>query len=195
VTYYDAEWGHLFVQDSQAGIFVSPLQANLPIQTGDLVEVEGLSAAGDFAPIIADARITTLGQGVMPSPREVSFDHLASGQEDSNWVELRGVVRCISQDRGHLVLDIVSAGNRFKARIPGFTGKQPEELVGAAVRIRGVCGTVFNQKRQVAGIKLFTPDLREIKVEEPGSGDPSGLPAQPIGTLFQFSPKTLSGRG
>src|SRR6266403_1212842 len=24
VTYYDSEWGHVFVQDSQAGIFVSP---------------------------------------------------------------------------------------------------------------------------------------------------------------------------
>jgi len=108
VTYYDSEWGHLFVQDNQAGIFVNPLQANLPIRTGDLVEVEGVSATGDFAPIIAGGRIMALGKGVMPSPREVSFDHLASGREDSNWVELRGVVRCITQDGAHLVLDIAS---------------------------------------------------------------------------------------
>ena len=45
VTYYDASWGLLFVQDAGAGIYVHLGSRRFPLQTGQRVQVEGRTDA------------------------------------------------------------------------------------------------------------------------------------------------------
>src|SRR4029077_1012971 len=51
VTYYDPEEPDLFVQDATTGIWVNLeiVKPNVPVKAGDLVEVEGITEAPDFA--------------------------------------------------------------------------------------------------------------------------------------------------
>ena len=192
VTYYDAEWGHLFVQDSQAGIFVSPLQADLPIQTGDPVEVEGLSAAGDFAPIIAGRANHDATPGrVCTPPLRLPFDHLASGREDSNWVE-PSEVSCALGFSGS-----GPSGSRDRLRRKPISGTNSRLHGQATLKNWSAlqCGSGrsvrdgFQSKSARWPVSnCSSPDLREIKVGGTRSGDPSGLPARPIGTLFPVFP-------
>jgi len=51
ITYYDPEEPDLFVQDSRSGIWVNLeiVKPNVPLKTGDLVEVENVTEAPDFA--------------------------------------------------------------------------------------------------------------------------------------------------
>ena len=93
VTYYDPASGDMFVQDSTAGIYVYPAKVQTGVKPGHAVEVVGASDPGLYAPVIHDAQTEILGTGQMPIPRANSFEHLMTGQEDSQWVQLLGVVR------------------------------------------------------------------------------------------------------
>jgi signal transduction histidine kinase/CheY-like chemotaxis protein len=64
----------------------------------------------------------------------------------------------------------------------------PLHLVGARVRIRGVCGSVFNEKHQLMGMKLLVPSLDLIEVEWRPEGDPFALPVRAITGLLEFDP-------
>ncbi|MFL6210577.1 MAG: response regulator [Pyrinomonadaceae bacterium] len=190
VTYCDPAWGLLFVQDSTGGIFVNIHDQNLRLEPGQVLDVEGLSEAGDFAPVIFNPHVQIVGHGPLPTPRQSSNDLLVSGKEDSQWVEGRGIVRSLSADASHLFLDIEANGNRLKAQVPNVNNPAlPAQLIDAEVRFRAVCGTIFNQKRQLTGIQLFLPSLDNISVETPASADPFSVPTRPVNTLLQFTPQ------
>src|SRR5262249_46736272 len=151
VTYYSPAGNDLFIQDKTAGIYVSPAETNLDIKPGQLVQIEGFSGPGDFAPVIARARVNLLGEGEMPSPRLASFEQLMTGQQDSQLIEIRGVVRLAELKEGEWILKVAMNGGQLEAAAPAGNDLSPETLVDSEVRIRGTCATIFNQRRQLVG--------------------------------------------
>ena len=59
VTYYDPAWPACFIQDSTAGVFVYPAAPAL-LERGNLVEVEGKSERGLYAPIVDKGRFKVI---------------------------------------------------------------------------------------------------------------------------------------
>jgi len=198
VTYYDPRppndpsGGDLFIQDSTAGIFVDAV-TQLSLHPGQLVVVDGVSAGPDFAPQIAKPRVTVLGEGELPGAQRVSFDRMASAGEDSQWVEIQGIIRSAIVENEHLVLDVVVDGGRLQAIVPNFQGPIPQSLVDSKVRIHGACGARFNSKNQLIGVVVYVPSLAQIMIDEPGPPDPFSLPARPIASLMKFTPEKISG--
>jgi signal transduction histidine kinase/CheY-like chemotaxis protein len=190
VTYYDPLWNFLFFQDSTAGIFIDARSIQGPrLDPGQMVEVEGQSAAGEFAPVVVRPRFHSVGTGPMPEPPSLPLQELFSGRQDSNWVEAEGIVQSASKDTEHVLLYIVSGAYKFKALVPGFANRTlPTQFVDAKVKIHGACGTLFNEKRQLIGIQIFVPGEKEIVVEEQAPADPFSLPVRPIDTLLRFTP-------
>jgi signal transduction histidine kinase len=168
VTYYDPGGYIVFVEDRNDGIYVSPHE--LPVTgvgVGDLVDIDALSAAGNFAPILSRAHVRVVARNV-PLPRRRTFmDRILSGAEDSRLVDLEGVIRNASASRNVASLDVLCARNRFSAYVPGLAA--PERLLDARVAIHGVCGTLYNDRRQIRGIQLFVPGPRSLRVIEPPS--------------------------
>jgi PAS domain S-box-containing protein len=188
VTYHDhSAWNLLFVQDESGGIFVANARTT-PLDVGDLVEVTGVTA-GDFAPMVDRAVVRRLGRRPLPISRPLNFDRALVGLEDSRWVELNGVVhRAYVWKEGHLSLDVVAAGLTIQVNLPGvWHGPPPAHLIDAEVRLQGVCGAVFNQRRQLLGLSLFMPSLAYARIEQPPPADPFALPARPMGELLQFA--------
>ena len=192
ITYFDPNWELVFLQDESAGIFVYVPQTELqqnPFKMGDFVEITGQTGPGEFAPVIEAARIQVLGDGVMPTAPVVSLSHMFAGHEDSQWAQVEAVVRSVSAESpDFLLLEVASGLRRFFIQIPTPTFVAPPvHLVDARVRIEGVCATIFNQKRQLVGIKLFVPDLDYITVLSPGHPDIRTLDVRSISSLMQFS--------
>lgn len=188
VTYY-FDTGSCFVQDGSAGIFVGNGQPIGALAPGDLVEVAGVSGAGDFAPIVQPTRVSKLGRVSLPPPRPASYDDLMTGREDSQWVEVEGLVRAVHRDpTSGGIMELASGGGRLTAFVPEGSETNLLPLIDAAVRVKGVCGTWFNKQRQLFGIRLMVSRTSDIAVVEPA--DPAGLrlPAQPIGNLMRFVP-------
>lgn len=187
ITCADRAWGMLFVQDDTAGIYLYEDPPAFAGHAGQVVQVEGFTGAGKFAPIVRQPRLLILGQDRLPWAQPVTLDQLHSGHEDGQFVEVQGIVRYLTVQNGHLTLDLNTSGGLLKAFVPGFeTNRAPLQLLDAEVVVQAVCGTVFNKERQLTGVQLFPADMESIRVTKPAPADPFALPLRPLGSLFQF---------
>lgn len=196
VTYYNPGRELLFAQDETAGIFVQLDQPVPGLATGHLVEVEGVTGPGDFVPVVAEARIRIVEQASLPRPHALSIEVALTGVYDSQWVEMAGVVQSIiNKGPAGFALQVASGPHRFRVDFAHIDSTlRPLHLVDAAVRIRGVCATVFNPQRQLVGIRLFVPHSDFITVQAGGGADPFDAPPVPIGSLARFSSERSGGR-
>jgi len=190
VTYYHPEWFILFIQDETAGIYVDPHGLKeFQVRTGQRVELQGRTSAGDYAPLIADPHLTVREETSMPPPQKVAIGDLLTGTQDSQWIEVEGIVRTVSHSSdGRVFLQLAASTHRFKVTVPNTMQEQfPRNLVDAKVRIQGVCGTLFNARRQLTGFQLFTPAAHYIEIIDPANADPFSMKVRPVNSLLQFS--------
>ena len=176
-----------FVQDTTAGIYVEgSLAPKFAHHWGDQVELEGITGPGKFAPVVRELKTRAVGKGTLPSTRTYRFSELSSGQQDSQWAQVRGIVRSVSIDRTSwpetvLAMNIASGGGSFNVRTPITHEQDFSSWVDSEVLIEGVCGSLFNTQRQLIGVLFYVPDLRFIKVEIQAK-------EVPFSALMRFSP-------
>jgi signal transduction histidine kinase len=173
VTYYDAPLFNLFFQDATAGIFVlvAPnIHAN--IAAGREIEVEGVSDKGDYAPIVKASAIRVLGEAQLPVPRRVSVDQLFTGLEDSQWMEVSGVVRSVTILDGRRYLNLAMNGQRIMTYVENLDESDATKLINATIHVRGVCYSRYNVKRQLRVPWLAASGLADIAVEKPPPSQP-----------------------
>lgn len=189
VTYFDPVTHNMFVQDRTEGtyVFTNGIAALPAIQSGDEVEIAGVTFPGDFAPTIGKPSIRVLGRGKMPEPLNADVEDIFLGNEDSQWVELEGVIHGLDNVLEHALVTLTWGSRSFKAHIIGLP-ILPERFRGARVRLRGVAGSLFNRHRQLLGIQLFVPGMQYMTVLEPAPADPFSLPVRGVEELLQFSP-------
>src|SRR5580658_2513210 len=123
--------GDFFAQDATAGIYVNENDRSLRFQPGELLEIEGVTEELDFAPQIAKARYRVLCRAPLPRPRKVHLDDLLSTREDSQWVQLEGIVQDVESDGDHLKLDLASAGRSLLVNLMAPAGLDRAHLIDA----------------------------------------------------------------
>lgn len=181
----------LFLQDSTAGVYVG-LQSEGDVPVGQEVEVDGTTAAGDFVPLIMAQTIKRLGSGQMPEAHRVSYDQLASGKEDSQWVEINGVVRSVMPStKNRTRVDLMVNGQRVTALVAGMDVTNAQQLVWSTVSLRGVCRTRFNHKRQLRAPFVSVGRRSDIHIDNPAPGGPVEVP---LAALLQFNSEGYYGR-
>ncbi len=174
-----------FVQDSTAGIYVEG--SHIPVfqhVLSNVVEIDGITGPGKFAPVIREHTVRVIGKGTLPNARLYTFSELANGQLDSQRVQVRGIVRSASIDRTSwhevtLAMNVASGNGQFKVRVPIENEQDFSSWIDSEVLIEGVCGSLFNSERQLVGVLFYVPRLSFIKVDA---------------ALLRFSPdKTTAG--
>ncbi len=183
----DAPAPDFLVQDSTSGIYVEGNAAWSSAHIlGQEVEIEGFTGPGKFAPVIRESKTRVLGKGVLPKARVFQFAELADGQQDSQWVRVRGIVRSASIDRTSwremaLALRVASGGGELQVRVPIPREADFSSWVDNQVLIEGVCGSFYNVNRQLTGILLYVPRLNFITIE-------TQTAEVPVSGLLRFSP-------
>jgi hypothetical protein len=178
-----------FVQDETAGIFVGGGKVAPQLAPGDLVLIEGATGPGDYAPIVRPNNVQLVGHTNLPPARQVTFEDLMTGREDSQWVELTGLIRAVHFEPGtQPMIEMASGGRRLTVLMPPTLQTNLPGWVDSRVRVRGVCGTWFNKVRQLFGVRLMAPRPEDIIVEESAPTDVSAQPARPISEVLRFSP-------
>jgi len=195
VTYYDpyvdARHSALFVHDSTGAVFAAiPSTPILPLHAGALIELEGVSGPGDFAPVVEGARVRILGESRVPAeaPR-VGLARLLTGAEDGQWVEIEGLVHSVQDTGKNVTLDVTTSEGTLGATTMKEEGVDYARLVDAAVRIHGNAAPLFTKSRQMVGVRIMFPSLAEVQVEEPAPADPFSLQIQSVDSLLRFTPK------
>ena len=193
VTFFDVSQYFQFVQDDTAGIYFSldGLPEQPPLEAGQLVELTGEADPGEYAPVVRARRIQILGRGAFPAAKPVTFEQLASGQEDSQFVEIQGIVRAAYFDptSGYFFVEIATGGGRLTAYARKLPVAQSGDLVDSTVTVRGVCVTHFNRQRQLFDIRLLVPRPADLAIDVAAASDPFTVKTQPIERLLQFTPQ------
>ena len=197
VTYYDPyidlRHGALFVCDSSGCIFVSiPSKPILLIHAGSLIDIEGVSGPGDFAPIVDQAKIRAVGESHVPAraPR-VSRTQMMTGVEDGQWVEIEGIVHSVVESGADVTLNLAASDGIISATTVKEEGVNYSRLVDAQMLLHANVAPFFSKNRQIMGVRLFFPGSAGMKIEEPSPPDVFAMPSRPINHLLRFEPGAL----
>ncbi|MFT3830985.1 MAG: sensor histidine kinase [Opitutaceae bacterium] len=202
------------IQDGTDGIYVQgPAALVSELARGDLLEIEGMTDPGGFAPYVVAQAIRHTGHGEIPEPLRVTLDELNAGQMDAKWVEISGIVRSV-EPKAPTDTGPPPPGTRYKApsqgpSVPGSrTVKMklaagsarvtvevegdfpPEEYVDAEVRLRGLCFNLHNHNRQF--VRPFVQVPRGVcpVIERPPPEKPFGGQPRPVASLLRFDQLT-----
>jgi signal transduction histidine kinase len=187
ITAAKPDWeGRFFVQDSTAGIFVED-SAHLRPAPGDYVEVNGITHPGGFAPFISYARWKKLGNASLPAAKPVPIEQLMAGNEDSQRVEITGVIRSAREEAPVVHYEMASGGYRLTVYAPPVKGVELQGLIGARVRVRGTASTFFSgQLRQLITVELHVPFDSDFIIENMQTRDPFEIPVKKLNSLGQY---------
>ncbi|MDB6017161.1 MAG: integral rane sensor signal transduction histidine kinase [Pedosphaera sp.] len=178
--------GKFFVQDATGGVFVNNTNKLQPL-VGDLVQVDGESHPGGYAPDITQPVWKKLGTAPLPPARPVSAERLMSGLEDGQRVEVSGVVRFAQRGATKLLLELASGGYRFRAFVPVSINIDPGTLVGATVRLRGTAATSFNASlRHILTVGMYVTQNSDFIVDQPADNTILQQPFTPLDGIAQY---------
>ena len=186
-------WGGFFANDGTTGVFVftkDQVLLTAATHSGSLLEIDGVTGTGEFAPVIDQAVFRNLGEEALPPARHVSLDRLSTGTEDGQWIAIEGTVRAVENRSDMLTLAVASGQNRVEVQLPRGEEEACRRLIDAGVQVQGAAGPLFNRRRQLVGARLYTPGLEQIRILQPAPADPFSLPIRKVRDLFGYTPGT-----
>jgi PAS domain S-box-containing protein len=190
VTVLSGSKNSFFFADETAGISIDRNDVEPEVQSGDRVEVLGVSEPGFFAPSVTSNQVRILDHGKLPPAPLKRFEEIQGGALDSQWIEIRGVVHAasIAESWGRQVLFLETdvGGGSVTVRVHDFPTIDPESFIDAEISVRGVCGTKFNGRRQFIGLRLFVASLRDVTIERAPPPDPFALPLRGMQSVLTF---------
>jgi len=196
-------YGPLVCEDSTCGIFVAlrnfaddSMVADIPeeltiMPEGTLLEIEGVTGAGDYAPIIRALRVRAVGTAPLPEAKRLSVADLHTGRYDCQRVEVRGVTQTATLDTWRVQYDldldteqgtlVYHIENRFEVAV--------NSLIDAEVIVQGVCLMYFNRRNEQVGTHIQTNRAGGLTIVTPPPPDPFGVPLMEFNRLRPFSPE------
>ena len=186
----------LIVHDGAYGQFVSPpansdkFESWNQLKSGDLVEIEGRTERGGFAPNVMPSRIRRLGSGPMPLGKHLTFAELLTGRYDCDYVDVYGVIQrawLANRPKSRVMYaDVATVDGVVRAAFWDSVPEDAKRFIDARVHLQGNIGTIFGPSEQLRGLSLFAGRIREINVLEP-TPDPFSLAERPIQKIFNYS--------
>ncbi len=189
-------WHGFFVNDGKTGVYIETKDHVLltpAVHPGTLLDIEGESGAGEFAPIVDKAELHVLGDAAIPAARPVSLDRLLTGIDDGQWVEFEGTVRSAEVRESMLVLVVASGRSQTEVMATADNRRDYERLVDARVRVRGTVGPLFNQRSQLIGVNIYSQSLAFVEVVEAAPSDPFSVPLKNVRGIFEYVPGSTPG--
>ena len=160
------------------------------LRRGDLIEIEGRTVRGGFAPNLEPRALRRLGQGPLPDPKTIAFGSMLSGRHDCDYVEITGVVqrawRPTDPRLRNLFMDVAVEEGVVRASFWDFQPVDFERFVDARVRLRGNVGSLFSRSEQLRGVSLFVDRTADIRVLEPPP-DPFALVTRTARSIYNYS--------
>jgi signal transduction histidine kinase len=188
----------VFIHDGRLGQFVNPPAAGTTplnlvwreLRRGDLVEIEGRTVRGGFAPNLEPVIVRRLRSATLPAPKTIAFGSMLSGRHDCDFVEITGVVQRAwrpSNPRLHtLFMDVAVGEGVVRASFWNFEATDFDRFVDARVRLRGNVGSLFGRTEQLRGVSLFVGRTDDIGVLE-SPPDPFGLVTRTTRSIYNYS--------
>jgi signal transduction histidine kinase/CheY-like chemotaxis protein len=184
-----------FVQDATDGVYCV-FEEGFKLRPGDELEIEGVSNAGGFAPVLAGhpdeyrpVRARVIRHGTVPEPKAVAIGDLVTGRHDCQYVVIEGVAEAVEETAGRTPA-LVASVDGHRVRVLGFDPgdrSRLESFIDARVRIRGVAASQINRHRQMLHAQIETAGIDSIDVLRNSSADLFGSTPFPPEACMQYA--------
>ena len=207
-----------FLQDETGAVYFSPgnpFRAVIPsIVPGDLVEVEGVTDEGQFAPLVMSSRglnepvkITVLGKAALPEPVAFSLRDKMNLEQHNRYAKVRGVVREAGDwspsSRGPvpvpLRLSFMLSTVDGEVRV-AVSDSLPADLervrawIGQEVEVHGVRSAVATGERALSNVVIAAQSLAGVSLDQTVIAAAFAEPPRALRTIAQFQPDVSSAR-
>lgn len=196
-------YGPMIAQDATSGIFVAlrhfannELVADIPanlatLPVGTEIEIDGVTGAGDYAPIIRALRVRAVGTAPLPAPVELSVPQMRTGRYDCQRVIVRGVTQTATRNKesNQIDFDMETELGSLVFHLEGDPKLDISQLVDAEVTIEGVCLMYFNRRNEQIGTHVQVGSIEKVTIHRPPPPDPFGVPLMEFNRLMPFSPE------
>ncbi len=190
-TWMAADRTTMFVEDASGAVEIRlPALEKAPPNLPCAVLIEGRTARGSFAPLVAADSVVWSNPLGSPEPHRATLDELLVGDLHGRWVAVQAYVRGIARDRQGIRLDLTTATGELVAQLPADARLTTE--AGAIVTIHGVCCAIANERHQLAGVRLVVPSGENIETDELAPMDPYAIPTRSLAALREFGPTESS---
>ncbi len=181
-----------FTLSDGTGVWVGPTPGNAAaVQPGDLVEVEGRTHEGHFAPTIEADQVRVVGRAPLPEARRLTQLDIDSGWHDSQRVTITGVVQAEENvprtGRSELRLIVSTPTGNFTFIQYAASPFPAGSLIDSEVSLTGVLLAYFNSRRQFLGVRVLTNDPGDLRVQRPPPADAFEAPEVPLSDSNGFS--------
>jgi diguanylate cyclase (GGDEF)-like protein/PAS domain S-box-containing protein len=173
VTYCDAAWGTLFVQDKSGHTYLSMGAHNVNYPLGARVRVTGVTAFSGYSISIAKPKIQFLSNGPEVKPIPKTIQELNTGSFDSQLVVTEGVLHPCLDQSDRACFRLLQGKAVFELHLIESHSTNTDRLVGATVQARGVCAALIDKSNKRIGSMMFLAGPKQIEVELPPLADNS----------------------
>lgn len=177
------------IQDSSRGLYVIDFSSSRPAppQPGEFLEVEGATDPSLFAPVVNATAVRGLGAGFFPEPARPTWDQLANGSMDAQYVELQGMVTDVQTNR--VTLRTEGGIIQVEVRLAGGAQTDFSQYENALIRVRGALFASWDYvTHQVKSgeVGIYGASL---SLDEPPPKDLFSTPAKSVPELRLFDPQ------
>jgi signal transduction histidine kinase len=171
------------IQDDERGIFVDyESVSNVVPALGDLWEVAGRTATGEFAPMVLANEMRFLGPGRMPAPIRPKWNELNNGGMDAQWVEFGGLVTGVQTNMMTLLLP----EGHLDVQMEVFYASDLKKFLNAVVRIRGTLYAAWDAATHEVQVGQVLMRNAAVNVDMPAPADPFDAPVKTPSELYLF---------
>ena len=162
-----------------------------PAKVGDLVEIEGRTHEGHFAPTITAERLRIIGRAALPAARHLDYLSSESGLHDSQRVTIAGIVQAAESlpkgAQAELKLLVSTSTGRLTFALSDGGAFNPTALIDSRVSLTGVFRAYFNSRRQFLGVRIDTNEPDDLKIVQPAAADAFAVPELSLAEAAGFS--------
>jgi signal transduction histidine kinase len=187
----------IVIADSTACIYVLGPSTNFAnLQAGDLMDIEGVTDPGQFAPFVIAKSGGRIGTAPIPEPIIVNYQQLITGGLDAQWIEVSGIVRSYEFNDHNITngpwhAELAVEGN--KVTVTFDQPRPPLIEPDTEIKVKCLCFYRFTSQRQALRPTLAANRDCPITIIKSPAAIPFETKPNPISSILQFSAANVSG--
>lgn len=143
-------------------------------EPGAILEVEGITDAGGYAPHVLARRYKRVGTGTFPKSVAIEQLSVLGGTPEGQRVKVAVVVQAITPptETSSGILTVWKQDRIFPVQVENWDGIEAADLVDATVRVEGIFAPSYNLRAEMVDLRIKIMSHADIEMMKPSPGDP-----------------------
>ncbi len=143
---------------------------------------------------IREPKVTVIGAGILPKPRQFKPGEVPSPADDFCWGEWEGCVEFAGREADALRVEMSEGSQRMTVRVLDGAASVPTAWREGRIRVRGVCELGLGTRDSPVTLCVWVPSIQDVMCVESAEADTGLAKLIPICRLDAANPELAWGR-